>query len=515
MENRKNLETAQNLNKTPKIKTPTNELYSENSLESVKHNQEEANRYKQGIDISNLTRNISYIEKQYKEYMLLLDELNYKKYSLEYYLDTQSKIQLYINQIIEDLEHLKKAKHITSQQDHIKKLNQIKLDYIELYQKYERIVNYRKIYEFENKIESIVKIQNEGFERLNESLSNIQDNMQSSFENIEQKHSNKFDILNQSISKLDIQNNDISTNLIHVKNKYLNQIKQIESEYDKNAPMECKNSLIEIEKIISKQAINMEDIKALLNIQEESKNCVDSAQSSELIKNFLNERLSIGESKINTQIKKSEKNISYDIFDAIVNICRCSSMQLKFKTKKLYFKRKRCMKALKIFFIIFLIAFIGAFLSDIFFGNSEDINTLNLETNKTSKNILDINNTLTKFLSNQSKIYKQEANTVIYFDSGKANMNSKDKTMLIQFIKKNPHPSKIILIGYATYTPLHKLGKYASNKELAQARAQNIKIFLLNNHIQAENIDISYDVIEDNDKVENQKVEILFYKKGD
>ena len=72
--------------------------------------------------------------------------------------------------------------------------------------------------------------------------------------------------------------------------------------------------------------------------------------------------------------------------------------------------------------------------------------------------------------------------------------------------------------GYATDSNIknksNTKSRYSSNKELAQARAQSVKMNILNQNIKnIINIDTSYIVLENNNNSSDQKAMIQIYKK--
>jgi len=117
---------------------------------------------------------------------------------------------------------------------------------------------------------------------------------------------------------------------------------------------------------------------------------------------------------------------------------------------------------------------------------------------------------------NTTKEYKLHNKDIITFSPGQAKIVDNNKTIITDLFKTNSSMLKVNIIGYATSQEFKKDAKdnYSSNKQLAQARAQNTKIFILNKNItNIKNIDTSYKVMEHNRSIDNQKVEILIYKK--
>ncbi|RLA82703.1 MAG: hypothetical protein DRG78_06430 [Epsilonproteobacteria bacterium] len=211
---------------------------------------------------------------------------------------------------------------------------------------------------------------------------------------------------------------------------------------------------------------------------------------------------------IRDDINKLGERIIYDIFDALFDTIKCI---LNFiKIRKFQLKGENCKQPFWTVVLIFTMAFFGALVSDWYFGNSDILNDINSTINKKYK---DKNNAFCEI--KLWTLYKSEP---YKFEYGSANLNTDtNKTNLTAIINNINIPTKIKIIGYATDTNIKNKSKiksrYASNKELAQARAQNIKTIIIDtNNRNIININTSYMVFEDNNNTANQKVEVKFYR---
>jgi len=242
MENRKNIEVGKRIN-NPKSNNKNNihkSNHSENSISNIKNNQDLDTEFKSDEDISHFTKNFDTITQRYKNHMVLLHELDYENYDLVLLKQYQDKIKEYIDEIVNSLKVLSKDKNISSKHTHIKELEKLKLNFTNLYKRYDAVINYKKVSLMESNLDKLLsiskRIENKVILNRDNNDTNIIDKDIKKVKNIfiETIKNNKFDSTEDIVDYL---NHHTSIN----KNEHNHIIKLFE-EYEKN----IKNELIKV-----------------------------------------------------------------------------------------------------------------------------------------------------------------------------------------------------------------------------------------------------------------------------